>query len=75
MSRDGEVINEGSGSDILGDPWKAALWLVNNTLRQGWVLEPGHVLLTGGMGKMLPAIQGKYVADFNKLGRISFNVR
>ena len=73
--REGELINKGYGSDVLGDPWQAALWLVNNTLSQGWVLEPGQVLLTGSMGKMLPAIRGKYVADFDKLGRISFDIR
>ena len=69
-----ELVSQGSGSDVLGDPWEAALWLVNNTVNQGWTLEPGHVLLTGSMGNILPARPGKYVADFVKLGCISFVV-
>ena len=72
LSREGEIINSGSGSDLLGDPWEAALWLVNNTISQGWSIQPGHILLAGAMGKMLPAKPGNYVADFDELGRISF---
>lgn len=75
IRKDGEVINKGMGSDVLGDPWQAAMWLVNNTLSQGWVLEPGHILLTGAIGKILPAIRGKYAVDFDEIGRISFEVR
>lgn len=72
LSRDGEVINSGSGSDLLGDPWEVALWLVNNTVSQGWSIQPGHILLVGAMGKMLPAKPGNYAADFDELGRIIF---
>jgi 2-keto-4-pentenoate hydratase len=72
LSREGEIINSGSGSDLLGDPWEAALWLVNNTVSQGWSIQPGHILLAGAIGKMLPAKPGNYVADFDELGRISF---
>lgn len=72
LSREGEIINSGSGSDLLGDPWEAALWLVNNTVSQGWSIQPGHILLAGAMGKMLPAKPGNYAADFDELGRIIF---
>ncbi len=72
LSREGEIINSGSGSDLLGDPWEAALWLVNNTVSQGWSIQPGHILLAGAMGKMLPAKPGNYAADFDELGRITF---
>ncbi len=72
LSREGEIINRGRGSDLLGDPWEAALWLVNNTVSQGWSIQPGHILLAGAMGNMLPAKPGNYAADFDELGRIIF---
>ncbi len=74
LSREGEIINSGSGSDLLGDPWEAALWLVNNIVSQGWSIQPGHILLAGAMGKMLLAKPGNYVADFGELGRITFTI-
>ena len=55
----------GKGSDSLGDQWRAALWLVNKTVEQGWKLERGQVLLTGALGRMLPAATGHCVASYH----------
>jgi 2-keto-4-pentenoate hydratase len=55
--------------------WDSALWLVNNMVEQGWEIEPGQVLLTGVLGEIVPGNPGNYIADFGKLGRISFEVR
>lgn len=55
----------GKGSDSLGDQWRAALWLVNKMLEQGWQLEPGQILLTGSLGKMLPGATGHCVASYH----------
>lgn len=55
----------GKGSDSLGDQWRAALWLVNKTLQQGWSIEPGQILLTGALGKMLPGATGHCVASYH----------
>lgn len=55
----------GKGSDSLGDQWRAALWLVNKTLEQGWKIEPGQILLTGALGKMLPGATGHCVASYH----------
>jgi 2-keto-4-pentenoate hydratase len=55
----------GKGSDSLGDQWRAALWLVNKTLEQGWKLERGQILLTGALGRMLPAATGHCVASYH----------
>jgi len=75
LTLDGEVINEGKGSDALGDPWKALMWTANKTLDQGWRIEPGHIIITGALGKVIPGKTGKYVADFGELGEISFEVK
>ncbi len=75
LTLDGKVINEGKGSDALGDPWKALLWTVNKTIEQGWKIEPGQIIITGALGKLIPGKVGKYGADFGPLGEISFEIR
>lgn len=75
LSRDGEIINRGTGSEALGDPWNAALWLVNSVLVQGWTIAPGQILLSGSLGQMVPAVPGRHTADFGALGTLSFELR
>ncbi|MBL8266482.1 2-keto-4-pentenoate hydratase [Steroidobacter sp.] len=55
----------GKGTDSLGDQWRAALWLVNQMLAQGWKIQPGQILLTGSLGRMLPATTGHCVAGYH----------
>lgn len=75
LTRDGKVVNEGKGSDALGDQWKAALWLVNRMVKNGWRIEPGSILITGSLGKMIPGKKGQYTADFGDFGKISFTIK
>jgi 2-keto-4-pentenoate hydratase len=65
LDRDGTLVNEGVSTDALGGQWKALLWLVNNTLEQGYTIEAGQYLLTGALGKMIPAEAGTYKADYS----------
>lgn len=74
LKRNGEVINRGIGTDALAGQWKAALWLVNTMVKQGWKIEPGHMIITGALGRMLPGKPGSYIADFGPLGMITFNI-
>jgi 2-keto-4-pentenoate hydratase len=55
----------GKGTDALGDQWRAALFLVNKMVEQGWRLEPGQILLTGSLGRMLPGTTGHCVASYH----------
>ena len=75
LTMNGETVNSGNGSEALGDQWQAALWLVNSIIEQGWTLEPGHVLMTGALGKMIPGKPGKYLADYGDFGKITFEVK
>nr|VFJ73980.1 MAG: 2-keto-4-pentenoate hydratase [Candidatus Kentron sp. FW] len=75
LSRDGHPINQGKGREALGDQWQAALWLVNTMITQGWTIQPGQILLTGALGKMLPGKPGNYMADYGHLGKIEFEIR
>lgn len=55
----------GKGTDSLGDQWRAALFLVNKMLEQGWKLQRGQILLTGSLGRMLPGTTGHCVASYH----------
>jgi 2-keto-4-pentenoate hydratase len=72
--RDGEVINRWEGRKSSYDQWEDALWLANNLIKHGWVLEPGQILIAGARGSAVPGKPGKYHADFGELGSISFEV-
>ena len=75
MKRDGEVVSKGTGADAMGDPWLSALWLVNVAVGQGRVIEPGHYLSTGVIGKRVESTPGHYAGDFGKLGVIEFTIK
>ena len=72
LYREGEVMAQGTGRDVLGDQWQALLWLVNRTVASGWQIEPGQVLITGTMGRPVKLREGLYVADFGRFGRIEW---
>ncbi len=75
LYRDGKEVNRGKGSDALGDQWKAALWLVNTVVNQGWTIEPGQIIITGALGKMIPGKPGYYTADYGDFGTINFKIK
>ena len=65
----------GVGVKLFGNQLKAAMWMINSILEKGWKIEPGQVLITGALPKAIPGKPGKYVADFEKLGKISFEIK
>lgn len=75
LTLDGKPANEGKAQDALGDQWKALLWLVNGVVAQGWTIEPGQVLITGALGNMIPAKEGKYEGNYGPLGTLSFTIK
>lgn len=74
VERSGAVILQASGSDAMGDQWRALLWLVNRTIDSGWQIQPGQLLITGALGKMLPASPAGYRVDYGPLGQIDFTI-
>lgn len=70
----GKEVNKGRARDALGDQWQAALWLVNTMLAQGWSIEAGQVLMTGALGRMLPAQPGQCTATYGKWGTIELRI-
>lgn len=74
LSRGGDVINQGKGTDAMGNQWSALRWLINEALARGYAPKAGHLLITGSLGPMLPAEAGHYVADYGDLGQLEFTV-
>lgn len=75
LTADGQEINHGIGTDAMGDQWQAALWLLNTMVAQGWRIDPGQILITGALGKMIPGKPGRYVADYGAFGKIAFAIQ
>ena len=49
LTRDGEAVDEGSSSDVLGDPALALAWLARHLARRGQPLQPGQWVSTGSI--------------------------
>jgi len=54
ISRNGEQVAEGLGSAALGNPALSTAWLANKLISLGISLEPGDVVISGALTKMMP---------------------
>ena len=75
LTHDGQVINEATGDEAMGDQWTALLWLVNHTVAQGYTISPNDLLITGLLGRPVRAEAGEYVALYGDHEPIRFRVR
>ena len=74
VTKDQSVILEAKANQVMEDQWQALLWLVNHTVANGWVTQPGQLLITGAIGNMMVAKPGDYQANFSGLGLVSFSI-
>jgi 2-keto-4-pentenoate hydratase len=58
IKHNGELAAEGLGSAALGHPAISTAWLANKLLEFGVSLEPGDIVISGGITKMLPVKAG-----------------
>ena len=66
----GEVVSEGAGRNVLGDPWNVMVWFANHLSAQEHTLEAGHVVTTGSAADVVQCRPGDTVtADFGPIGR------
>jgi len=66
---------EDSVNLILASSLELTLRLINTIVQQGWKIEHGQIIITGALPKAIPGKPGKYVADFEKLGKTSFEIK
>ena len=72
LSKNGEVIAEGTGAAVLGDPARAVAWLANRLWGYGVTLKKGEVILSGAFSAAPAAVKGdKFTADFGPMGTVS----
>lgn len=58
IHHNGELAAEGAGAAALGHPATSTAWLANKLLEFGVSLEPGDIVISGGITKMLPVKAG-----------------
>ena len=72
MTRDGEPVSRGRGTDCLGDPLAALHWLAVTMVRLGNPLLAGQIVLSGALGPMVAVYGGEhFAAEMSGVGRIS----
>ncbi|HUK59080.1 MAG TPA: fumarylacetoacetate hydrolase family protein [Stellaceae bacterium] len=72
MRLDDTVAVEGTGAACLGNPANAVAWLGEALARFGTRLRAGDIIMSGALGKMLPASPGnRFLADFGDFGSVS----
>ncbi|MBI9033086.1 MAG: hypothetical protein JEZ03_01305 [Bacteroidales bacterium] len=62
-------------NDILKGHKEMALWLINSSLENGYSIKKGHIIITGAQGEIINAEKGNYLANYNNLGYIEFEIK
>jgi 2-oxo-3-hexenedioate decarboxylase len=67
----GDLVTTAAGGAVLGHPAAAVAWLVNKLTPDDWALQPGALILSGGLTAPVPMGPGAVVsAEFDGLGTI-----
>ncbi len=76
LRKDGEVIREGSGALVLGDPLRALGMLISDLHQRGQILRAGTLVSTGSCIAPFPSPNGgHFVADFGALGSVTMDLK
>lgn len=65
--KNGEIVESGSATAVLGNPVNAMIWLANKLHEFGVTFQPGDVILTGSFVRFVPAAAGDhFIARFDQ---------
>ena len=68
-TKNGDLIGEGYGRDILGHPFNSVAWLATHLAARGTALKAGEIVMTGSVMKTdFPEHDAQYRFDFGELG-------
>jgi 2-oxo-3-hexenedioate decarboxylase len=68
---DGQITDSATGAAVQGHPAEALALAANDLARRGHAIEPGWIVLTGGMTDAVPVPPGAKVAiHFTRLGSV-----
>lgn len=71
VEADGKVVDSATGAAVQHHPGEALALAANDLARRGLAIEPGQIVLTGGMTDAVPAGRGSRTAfHFTNLGSI-----
>jgi len=70
----GEVIDRGLASEVLGDPINAIEWIVGKLCIRNETIKKGMAILSGSIMKPSQLKTGVYLADFEGVGKITISV-
>ena len=72
LSKNDEVVSEGTGASCLGSPLNATLWLAQKMVSVGTPLRAGELILSGAVGPMVSVAEGDVIsARFENFGSVS----
>lgn len=76
LRKDDDVIREGAGAVVLGDPLRALGMLVSSLRQRGETLRAGTLVSTGSCIAPFPSSAGgRFVADFGALGSVTMDLK
>ena len=75
LEHNGDLVGTYTSAEVMGDPLNALAWLANHLATRGLALEPGDIVMSGAISKMLrPKIGDTIRANFAHLGSVSLKV-
>ncbi|MFG6120112.1 2-keto-4-pentenoate hydratase [Thalassobacillus sp. B23F22_16] len=75
LYKNGEVVQSGSGAAVLGHPVRSIMELAKMINRLGLSIDPGMVILTGGITEAVHVYDGDDIeVDFGTLGKMKLDV-
>ncbi|MBZ0216513.1 MAG: fumarylacetoacetate hydrolase family protein, partial [Fimbriimonadaceae bacterium] len=75
LSLNGEVVDEGFGSDVLGHPFESLAWIANKLVARGGGLNAGDIVMTGSLiPTRFPEAGQSYRFDLGELGKVELEV-